>query len=95
MDFLYGYYVGKIEEGALHYLLKATRVSTGGFVGVFEIRGIIQTYRTELKNSIEKAFSQQIYFYGLYKLDKSYWKIIILLCEFSGFIEELHDPFFL
>lgn len=24
-DFLYGYYVGKIEEGALHYLQKATR----------------------------------------------------------------------
>jgi len=24
LDFLYGYYVGKIEEGTLHYLLKAT-----------------------------------------------------------------------
>ncbi len=30
LDFLYGYYVGKIEEGSLHYLLKATRASAGG-----------------------------------------------------------------
>ena len=58
IDFLYGYYVGKIEEGTLHYLLKATRASAGGFVDVFEIRGIIETYRTDLKNSIEKALSQ-------------------------------------
>lgn len=57
VDFLYGYYVGKIEEGTLHYLLKATRASAGGF-DVFEIRGIIETYRTDLKNSIEKALSQ-------------------------------------
>lgn len=58
VDFLYGYYVGKIEEGTLHYLLKATRASMGGFVDVFEIREIIETYRTDLKNSIEKALSQ-------------------------------------
>jgi len=57
-DFLYGYYVGKIEEGTLHYLLKATRASIGGFTDVFEIRGIIETYRIDLKNSIEKALSQ-------------------------------------
>ena len=57
-DFLYGYYVGKIEEGTLHYLLKATRASVGGFTDVFEIRGIIETYRTDLKNSIEKAIPQ-------------------------------------
>jgi len=25
IDFLYGYFVGKIEEGSLHFLLKATR----------------------------------------------------------------------
>jgi hypothetical protein len=95
MDFLYGYYVGKIEEGTLHYLLKATRVSAGGFVDVFEIRGIIETYRTELKNSIEKHFPSKSIFMDFCKLDKSYWRIIVLLCEFSGFIEELHDPFFL
>lgn len=58
VDFLYGYYVGKIEEGTLHYLLKATRASASGFVDVFEIREIIETHRTDLKNSIEKALSQ-------------------------------------
>jgi len=58
VDFLYGYYVGKIEEGTLHYLLKATRASIGGFTDVFEIRGIIETYQIDLKNSIEKALSQ-------------------------------------
>ncbi|MCE9652134.1 MAG: hypothetical protein K8Q89_03625 [Nitrosarchaeum sp.] len=57
VDFLYGYYVGKIEEGTLHYLLKATRASSSGFVDVFEIRGVIETYRTDLKNSIEKALT--------------------------------------
>lgn len=58
VDFLYGYYVGKIEEGTLHYLLKATRASIGGFTDVFEIREIIETYQIDLKNSIEKALSQ-------------------------------------
>ena len=55
LDFLYGYYVGKLEEGALHYLLKASRASAGGFVDTFEIRGIIETHRQELRNLIEKA----------------------------------------
>ena len=57
LDFLYGYYVGKIEEGTLHYLLKATRSSVSGSIDTFEIREIIEMYRTELKNSIEKALS--------------------------------------
>jgi len=39
---LYGYYVGKIEEGALRYLLKATRASAGGYVDTFDIRGVIE-----------------------------------------------------
>ena len=52
-DFLYGYYVGKIEEGALHYLLKATRASAGGYVDTFEIRGIIETHKTELQLAIK------------------------------------------
>lgn len=56
-DFLYGYYVGKIEEGALHFLLKATRASAGGFVDTFEIRGIIETYREDLQNSIKDGLS--------------------------------------
>lgn len=56
-DFLYGYYVGKIEEGTLHYLLKATRTSTSGFIDSFEIRVIIETYREELQNSIREGLS--------------------------------------
>lgn len=57
IDFLYGYYVGKIEEGILHYLLKSTRKPIGGFSDMFEIRGILETYRIDLKNSIEYALS--------------------------------------
>ncbi|MFQ5497314.1 MAG: hypothetical protein ACE5DU_05445 [Nitrosopumilus sp.] len=54
-DFLYGYYVGKIEEGALRYLLKATRASVGGYVDTFEIRGIIETHKIELQDTIKSA----------------------------------------
>ena len=57
IDFLYGYYVGKIEEGALHYLLKATRASAGGYVDTFEIRGIIETHKTELTNVISESIN--------------------------------------
>ena len=53
LDFLYGYYVGKIEEGALHYLLKATRASAGGYVDSFEIRGIIEMHRNDLRDAIK------------------------------------------
>ncbi len=56
-DFLYGYYVGKIEEGALHYLLKATRASAGGYVDTFEIRGIIETQKKDLQEAIKSAIS--------------------------------------
>ncbi len=56
-DFLYGYYVGKIEEGALHYLLKATRASAGGYVDAFEIRGIIEIHKKELKDTIESVMN--------------------------------------
>ena len=55
LDFLYGYYVGKLEEGSLHYLLKASRASAGGYVDTFEIRGIIETHREELRDLIKKA----------------------------------------
>lgn len=58
VDFLYGYYVGRIEEGALHYLLKATRASVGGFVYSFEIREIIETFRLPLLNAIKKSLTQ-------------------------------------
>ena len=55
LDFLYGYYVGKIEEGALHYLLKATRASAGGYVDSFEIRGIIEMHRNDLRDAIKQS----------------------------------------
>ena len=57
IDFLYGYYVGKIEEGSLHYLLKATRASAGGYVDTFEIRGVIETHKKELRETIESAMN--------------------------------------
>lgn len=56
-DFLYRYYVGKIEEGALHYLLKATRASAGGYVDTFEIRGIIETHKIKLQDTIRSAIN--------------------------------------
>ena len=55
--FLYGHYVGKIEEGSLHYLLKATRASAGGYVDTFEIRGIIETQKKELQDAIKSAIN--------------------------------------
>ncbi len=57
IDFLYGYYVGKLEEGAIHYLLKAKRSSTDDFDS-FEIRGIIETYRKQLYDMITKFLSK-------------------------------------
>ena len=57
LDFLYGYYVGKIEEGALHYLLKATRASAGGYVDTFEIRGIIEIQKKDLQEAIKSAIN--------------------------------------
>ncbi|MDH3765428.1 MAG: hypothetical protein OER82_06425 [Nitrosopumilus sp.] len=56
-DFLYGYYVGKIEEGVLHYLLKATRASAGGYVDTFEIRGIIKIHKIQLQEAIRIAIN--------------------------------------
>ena len=57
IDFLYGYYVGKIEEGSLHYLLKATRASAGGYVDSFDIRGIIEEHKNELIDTIKSAIN--------------------------------------
>jgi len=57
IDFLYGYYVGKIEEGTMNYLLKATRGSRGGLIDLFEIRGVIETYQKQLRDSIQKSLS--------------------------------------
>jgi hypothetical protein len=58
LDFLYGYYVGKIEEGAFRYLLKATRASAGGYVDTFDIRGVIETHRNELLVAVKKSLEQ-------------------------------------
>jgi len=58
IDFLYGYYIGKIEEGTLHYLLKATRASAGGYIDSFEIRGIIESHRKQLRELISKSLSK-------------------------------------
>ena len=57
VDFIYGYYVGKIEEGALHYLLKATRASVGGYMDAFEIRGVIEMHKKELQDAIRRALA--------------------------------------
>ena len=59
IDFLYGYFVGKIEEGSLHFLLKATRASAGGYVDSFEIRGFIESHRQELRDLITKSIQEQ------------------------------------
>ena len=58
LDFLYGYYVGKIEEGALRYLLKATRASAGGYVDTFDIRGVIETHRNELLETLIQSLEK-------------------------------------
>ncbi len=55
LDFLYGYYVGKIEEGALRYLLKATRASAGGYVDTFDIRGVIEIHKYEIHKALKKS----------------------------------------
>lgn len=57
VDFLYGYYIGKIEEGSLHYLLKATRASAGSYIDTFEIRGVIETHKRELKEVIRSTIN--------------------------------------
>ena len=48
---------GKIEEGSLHYLLKATRASAGGYVDTFEIRGIIEENKNQLHDTIKNALN--------------------------------------
>ena len=58
LDFLYGYYVGKIEEGALRFLLKATRASAGGYVDTFDIRGVIETHRNELLETLKQSLEK-------------------------------------
>ncbi len=58
IDFLYGYYVGKIEEGALRYLLKATRASAGGYVDTFDIRSMIEMHKDKLLDVLEQSLQR-------------------------------------
>ena len=58
LDFLYGYYVGRIEEGSMHYLSRAARASAGGFVDALEMREIVETFRIPLLSAIKKALHQ-------------------------------------
>ena len=58
LDFLYGYYVGKIEEGALRYLLKATRASAGGYVDAFDIRSVIEMHKNDLLNALKRSLDK-------------------------------------
>jgi len=57
IDFLYGYYVGKLEEGTMHYLLKAKRSSTDD-LDSFDIRDIIEIYRKQLYDAISESFAK-------------------------------------
>ena len=55
LDFLYGYYVGKLEESSIHFLSKASRTSMKGRADHFEIREIIESHRQELRDLIYKT----------------------------------------
>ena len=55
IDFLYGYYVGKIEEGALRYLLKATRALAGGYVDTFDIRSVVEMHKNDLLDALKRS----------------------------------------
>ena len=59
LDFLYGYYVGKIEEGALRYLLKATRASAGGYVDAFDIRSVIEMHKNDLLDALKRSLNKR------------------------------------
>ena len=59
LDFLYGYYVGKIEEGALRYLLKATRASAGGYVDAFDIRSVIEMHKNDLLDALKRSLDKR------------------------------------
>jgi len=55
LDILYGYNIGKIEEGALRYLQNATRASAGGYVDTFDIRGVIEMHKDEILKALKQA----------------------------------------
>ena len=51
-DFLYGYYVGRIEEGALRYMLKATRSSMGPMMDGLEIREFLEERQSDILQAV-------------------------------------------
>jgi hypothetical protein len=55
VDFLYGYFVGRIEEGAMRYLLKATKTSLGVYSDPFEIRAVIESHRNEIIEAVRSS----------------------------------------
>jgi len=55
LDFLYGYYVGKLEEATIHYLLKARRASSSVFDDTAEVKEVIEIHRQEIKEIISKC----------------------------------------
>lgn len=57
VDFLYGYYLGKIEEGAIHFILKA--IKGGKFqLDAMELREIIETHKNEIRKAIYDEFNK-------------------------------------
>ncbi len=54
-DFLYGYYVGRIEEGAMRYLSKATRAPAGGYLDMFEIREVIESHKEDITDAVKSS----------------------------------------
>lgn len=56
-DFLYGYFVGRIEEGLMRYLLKATKSSLGTYSDPLEMRAVIEVHRKELCDAVRAGIS--------------------------------------
>ena len=54
IDFLYGYYVGKLEEATIHYLTKSRRASSSVFDDTAEIKEVIEIHRQEIHEIISK-----------------------------------------
>jgi len=50
LDLLCGYYAGRIEEGALRFILKATRAS--GSLDLLEIHARVMVHRREIRDTV-------------------------------------------
>ncbi|MEM4392128.1 MAG: hypothetical protein QXG67_05015, partial [Candidatus Nitrosotenuis sp.] len=57
VDFLYGYFVGRIEEGVMRYLLKATKTSLGTYSDPFEIRAVIESHKNEIIKAVKSSIN--------------------------------------